>query len=231
MRLNILSPIRKSEINSLSTQFFHTKHHKNVCYSMNDLSPRRVNDDNSNLDCLRTLTSEMHLNFPLIQENKERKDRKVNLKLYNSPKYLYQKIFKQKGLFRNRNEKMMNNIFNLDYAEDEKMYELKKIKENKKLAELGKPLKHNNHSKKNLDIKLKDCREKISFMKGVIDYSYPGFVVSKIKEVDKNLKEKYKEERKIKDHLCPVNERRKKESILREERKKYLLKSFSINSY
>ena len=42
---------------------------------------------------------------------------------------------------------------------------------------------------------------------------------------------KNEEERKIKDHLCPVNERRKKESILREERKKYLLKSFSINSY
>ena len=66
-------------------------------------------------------------------------------------------------------------------------------------------------------------------MKDIIDYSYPLFVLSKIKVKQKNLKEMKKQMNKTYFQFIDEKERRLNEIKLRNEnRTKYLLKCFSI---
>lgn len=39
-------------------------------------------------------------------------------------------------------------------------------------------------------MKMDDIKKRIRFMKGVMDFSYPGFVLTKIRTIDKQLKKK-----------------------------------------
>ena len=66
-------------------------------------------------------------------------------------------------------------------------------------------------------------------MKDVIDYSYPLFVLSKIKIKQKNLRElKKQRNKKSLDYLNEKDRRLKEVKIINDNRTKYLLKSFSF---
>ena len=78
-------------------------------------------------------------------------------------------------------------------------------------------------------MKLDEAQEKVNFMKDIMDYSYPLFVLSKIKVKQKNLRELKKQRYKNKFDYLNEKERRLKEyKIQNDNRTKYLLKSFSF---
>ena len=221
------TPLKSSFFSSLTSRPQLSREDTNFSISINDFSPQRLKVINYHSISRSNFKSET--NLPILQNFEKPSSLYKQKKKYESPAYLYKKIFRKNGIFRNRKTVTINNIINLDYADDFDKYEFKLSKENEKLVEMGKPIKHSVASCKNLDSKLKDCRDKILFMKGVIDYSYPGFVVNKIKQIDKQLKEKYKNERKIKKFLSPVDSRTKSQKELNENRKTYLYNAFTCN--
>lgn len=221
------TPSKKSFFSSLTSRPQISREDTNFSISINDFSPQNLKIINYHSIPRTNFKSETDL--PILQNSERSSNLYKQKKKYESPVYLYKKIFRKNGIFQNRKKITINNIINLDYADDFDKYEFKLSKENEKLIEMGKPIKHSVASSKNLDSKLKDCRDKILFMKGVIDYSYPGFVVNKIKQIDKQLKEKYKNERKIKNYLSPVNSRIKSQKELNENRKIYLYTAFACN--
>ena len=91
----------------------------------------------------------------------------------------------------------------------------------------GKPIKHNSKSEY-IDSKLNGVRKKIEFMKGAIDYGYPELVVAKIKEIEKTLKQRKKEEMKKKTFIIPCKERDISMSERNKERKMYLKQAMKI---
>ena len=108
------------------------------------------------------------------------------------------------------------------YAENEEQYNQMVEKENKKLKKLGKPIKNKNVSPI-INIKIKDAKNKIKFMKGVLDYSYPAFVLSKIKFMEKRLKNfNYSKNNHL---LSPVQIRNYEKSVRNNNRKEYLMNS------
>ena len=116
----------------------------------------------------------------------------------------------------------------MKYAENEEQYNLLIKKENLQKRIEGKKIKIRNVSPY-IKMKLDDAQDKINFMKDVMDYTYPLFVLSKIKEKQKNLRE-MKRKRNIKN-LNYINEkdRRILEIKAKNQRKtQYLLKSFSF---
>ena len=73
-----------------------------------------------------------------------------------------------------------------------------------------------------------DVRKKIVFMKGVIYYGYPELVVGKIKEIEKTLKKRKREEMRKKNYIIPCRERDIKTSERNKERKVFLKEAMKI---
>ena len=67
-------------------------------------------------------------------------------------------------------------------------------------------------------------------MKGIIDFSFPGFVLTKIKAIDKKLKKENEKRYKSKDFSSPVEKRNLTQNKRNEERKAYLCECFNIRS-
>jgi hypothetical protein len=109
--------------------------------------------------------------------------------------FLYKKIFyyfrEKKKKFKRDEKKYINNKLNIDYAENEEVYEQRLIKNNIKLLEKGEKIKHFSGPTFS-DLKLKELMTKVKFMKNVVDYSYPDMVLFKVKQSDKLLKIKDK---------------------------------------
>lgn len=139
--------------------------------------------------------------------------------------FLFRKIFESKGIFR-RKQKFVDNKLNIRYADTEDQYELRLSKENKKLISQGKPIKHYNKSDY-LDKKLNFVKNKIIFMKGVVDYGYPKIAIAKIREIDKTLKERDKIE--TVHYYTPCKQREMNGSKRNEERKMFLTQAFKVN--
>ena len=109
--------------------------------------------------------------------------------------FLYKKIFyywqdKRKN-YKRKEKKFINNKINLEYAENENIFDEKLKKKNEELISQGKKIKHFS-GPSFAETKLKETIQKVKFMKSVVDYSYPKFVINKIKEIDKllNIKKK-----------------------------------------
>ena len=142
---------------------------------------------------------------------------------------LYKIIFKSQ-LPKNKDhlKPLIENIYNLKYSENEEEYNMIIDKENEKKISKGQKIKN---KKPNVSIKLKlnDALDKVKFMKDIIDYSYPKFVLSKIKVKQKNLSEMKKRRNKIFNSFLNEKEKRLKEIKMRNDiRTQYLLKSFSF---
>ena len=65
-------------------------------------------------------------------------------------------------------------------------------------------------------------------MKGVIYYGYPELVVEKIKEIEKTLKQRKREEIRKKNYIIPFRERDIKTSERNKERKVFLKEAMKI---
>ena len=148
------------------------------------------------------------------------------VKSYENPIFIYRQIFKSKGTFGKKRFKIDNKL-NIDYAENEEQYEKRLSKKNKKLISEGKPIKHNTKSDY-IDSKLNAVRKKIVFMKGVIYYGYPELVVAKIKEIEKTLGQRKREEMRKKNYIIPCRERDIKTSERNKERKVFLKEAMKI---
>lgn len=134
----------------------------------------------------------------------------------------YRTVFKGKNVFKKPKTQVVDNKLNMMYAENEEQYNQMVEKENKKLKKLGKPIKNKNVSPI-INIKIKDAKNKIKFMKGVLDYSYPAFVLSKIKFMEKRLKNfNYSKNNHL---LSPVQIRNYEKSVRNNNRKEYLMNS------
>lgn len=193
-------------------------------------APNNTNNSSTyNIPTETTEESSLPNLFSIFNQVKTNKMKLENLKKYEKPEFLYRQIFRSKGIFRQK-YKPIDNKLNLDYADNEKQYELRLAKINKKLIEKGKMIKHFNKSEY-LDIKLDEIRNKIIFMKGVIDYGYPGITIAKIREIEKTLKRKKEEDIKSTKYVTPCDFRVNESKMREQKRKMFLTEAFTISRY
>jgi hypothetical protein len=117
----------------------------------------------------------------------------------------YKNIFKVKALFKRRT-KPINNVLNIRYAENEKIYEEMIKKENEALRLKNKPIKKLTKSHY-LDDQIDEIKNKIKFMKCVEDFIYPGFVIAKIKAIDNMIKNNENAKNNKKGIINPLHDR------------------------
>ena len=121
---------------------------------------------------------------------------------------------------------IVDNKFNMRYAENEEQYQALIEKEAKILKAQGKPVKKKNVSEL-IKFQMKDIKDRIRFMKGIMDYTYPGFVLTKIEVMEKQLNSEDTSSR-FKNFLTPVSMRNLENKNRGIERKKYLYGSIGI---
>ena len=148
------------------------------------------------------------------------KDLKLN------DEYFYKIIFKSKPIFKHERELIVDNKFNMIYAENEKQYKKIIEKEYNRLLSEGKKIKSKNNAP-SIKQKLNETKSKIKFMKGIMDYTYPGFVLSKIKIMQKRLKEN-KPKINYSESINGMEKRDKEIEERNQFRREYLLNSISI---
>lgn len=148
------------------------------------------------------------------------------VKLTASDNYFYKIVFKSKPLFRMDRKVVIDNKLNMKYAENEEQYQKIIEREYKNLRLKGKKVKSKNISP-SIKLKLSEAKNRIHFMKGIMDYSYPGFVLSKIKMMQKKLNEQKKESI-FRNHLSQMELREKEKTLRNNSRKEYLLKSITL---
>ena len=142
---------------------------------------------------------------------------------------LYKIIFKSQ-LTTNKDhlKPLIENKYNIKYSENEEQYNLIIDKENLENIAKGKKTK-NKKTNNSIKLKLNEAQNKVKFMKDIIDYSYPLFVLTKIKVKQKNLRAMKNQRLKKYINYVSEKEKRLKEIKNRNEiRTQYLLKSFSF---
>ena len=147
--------------------------------------------------------------------------KKEKIRKYNEMVF-YKTVFKCKSVFKKPKSIVVDNKFNMKYAENEQQYNQIIDKENKKLKSMGKPIKNHNNSFF-VKSKINEAKNKIQFMKGIVDYSYPSFVLKKIKFIEK--KNSKNSSGIFCSALTPVEKRNKERSIRNGLRQKYLMNS------
>ena len=150
----------------------------------------------------------------------------IKVKSINNDNYVYKIIFKSKPIFKSDKKMVIDNKFNMKYAENEEQYRKIIEKEYEILRAKGKKIKKKNVSP-SIKLKLNEAKNRINFMKGIIDYSYPGFVLSKIKMMQKRLHAQ-KKDAIFKNNLSEMEIRDKEKSLRDNNRKKYLLNSITL---
>ena len=140
--------------------------------------------------------------------------------------YFYKIVFKSKPLFKLDQKIVVDNKYNMIYAENEQQYKNIIEKEYKRLISEGKKVKSKNIST-SIKLKLNEAKNKIKFMKGIMDYSYPGFVLSKINYMQKKLNE-HKNKASYLNCLNGMEIRNEERKNRNQFRREYLLKSITI---
>ena len=177
---------------------------------------REINKEDLDIESFAS-TSTNRTKYPVIIDNK-------NNKKENSD-YFYKSVFKMKPIFR-KFRPIVDNKFNMRYAENEEQYQALIEKEAKILKAQGKPVKKKNVSEL-IKFQMKDIKDRIRFMKGIMDYTYPGFVLTKIEVMEKQLNSEDTSSR-FKNFLTPVSMRNLENKNRGIERKKYLYGSIGI---
>ena len=139
----------------------------------------------------------------------------------NNLDYLYRSIFSKSILFKPK-PRYIDNKLNLLYSENESQYQLLMEKRSKIMNEKGFFLRFDEDSEK-IKERVNVIKTKIKFMKNIMDYSYPSFMLTKIKIWGKELKKNKTEEK-----LTPFEEQKniiKNRNILRT---KYLQKNLKV---
>lgn len=142
--------------------------------------------------------------------------------------YIYNNIFSKSPLFKPKPH-FLDNKLNLIYSENEKQYNLIMARRNKLMKEKGSILKFDKDSEKIKD-RVNDIKSKIKFMKSVMDFSYPGLMISKIKSWGKDFQnQNYQRNEK----LTPFEEQKmqiRRKNILRTNYLKQNMQVFPIKA-
>ena len=136
-----------------------------------------------------------HCNMNVIKDELNSEEAKIErAKRYNNHNYLYNKIYLKIFKKKLERDRLIDNRLNLFYAENEMQFEENFKKINIALMQQGKKVRHPNVKVTSLNGKIDDIKDKITFMKGVSNYSYPSIIIKKIEEASKI----YSEEKKMK---------------------------------
>ena len=200
-------------------------------------------DDNSNIESIDIKSRKESYDSPLINGNKK----KENIKLFpnistssskikvkylknissdfnpkNDINYIYKSIFSNSALFKEK-KRYIDNKLNIVYCQNEAQYKFIMEKRNKLLKNKGAVvLKYEEDSEK-IKGQVDEIKTKIKFMKNIMDYSYPGFMLTKIQTLGKKLSNK-----KNNVNLSPIEKQNfqiKKRNILRMN---YLKQNFKV---
>ena len=147
-------------------------------------------------------------------------------RIRENDEYFYKIVFKTKPLFKLEQKMVIDNKLNMIYAENEQQYKNIIEKEYKRLISEGKKVKSKNVAP-SIKLKLNEAKKRIQFMKGIMDYSYPGFVLSKIKIMQKKLNE-HKSKASYLNCLNEMEIRTEEQKIREKNRKDYLLKCITL---
>ena len=146
----------------------------------------------------------------------------------DSDDFYYKKVFKMKPLFKTIRP-LVDNKLNMKYAENEEQYNKIVERERILLLSQGKKAKSKKPSKKS-DMKMNKIKKRIKFMKGVMDFIYPGYVLTKIRAVDKQLKRENELHNKLHEYISPVVQRNINKNKRNNELKKYLYECIKIKT-
>ena len=220
------SPTNKNISKSIESKFLnHTNYYKDPFF-LNDLNLknqlqilRAINNEKINLN-KNFMVENLPTIYSLTHSNPYLKTHNADINDY------YNRVFKMKPLFR-KIKPVVDNKLNMRYAENEDQYKKIIEKENKVLLSQGKKIKNKNPSNY-IVTKVDDLKTRIRFMKGIIDFSFPGFVLTKIKAIDKKLRKENEKRYKSKDFSSPVEKRNIINNKRFRDRKSYLYECFNI---
>jgi hypothetical protein len=104
--------------------------------------------------------------------------------------FLFKKIFYEKEKKKlTRRTNVIDNKLNIFYAENQSQYNKNLIKLNEKLKKKGKIIWHE-VGPSPTEKKLITIRNKMNFMKKIVDYAYPNMVLARVRETEKVYKKK-----------------------------------------
>ena len=149
--------------------------------------------------------------------NNNKNNSKNNVKINKSVDYAYKSIFPNEHLYKEK-IKIVDNKLNLVYCQNELQYKYIMEKQ-KKLKGANIIEKESEQIKERVD----NIKTKVKFMKNVIDYSYPSFLLAKIQIWKKNLE-------KIKggEKLLPQEEQKNEIKNKNIKVTNYLKKNFKV---
>ena len=160
--------------------------------------------------------------LPKIKTNRKSRNNnnnnsKNNIKINKSVDYAYKSIFPNEHLYKEKT-KFVDNKLNLVYCQNEMQYKYIMEKQ-KKLKGANIIEKESEQIKERVD----NIKTKVKFMKNVIDYSYPSFLLAKIQIWKKNLE-------KIKggEKLLPQEEQKNEIKNKNIKVTNYLKKNFKV---
>lgn len=135
--------------------------------------------------------------------------------------YYYKNVFKdKKNIYKTR---LIDNRLNLIYAENENQY---KYLFEKMFKEQDNGIKKTIfEDSEKINKKLNDIQTKVKFIKDIMDYSFPGFILTKVQTVEKNLWQKKNNSK----FTLPVQNRENKNREKNRFRTHYLSESININ--
>lgn len=111
--------------------------------------------------------------------------------------FLFKRIFyddKKKDQLKNK--EIIDNKLNIIYAENQSQYYKNLVKFNNMLKQNGKKILHE-VGPTVTDIKLNKIKNKMSFMKKIVDYAYPNMVLARVRESEKVIRKKILSEEKL----------------------------------
>ena len=143
----------------------------------------------------------------------------------NDVKTEYKNIFPNAPLFKQKSP-LIDNKLNIIYCQNESQYKFLLEKRMKLFNKEGRVFRLEEDSQK-IKGQIDDIKTKIKFMKNIMDYSFPSFMLTKLKSWEKNLvihKKTYQE-------LTPVEKRKiqiKQKNIIRNNYLKHNLNVFPL---
>ena len=209
-----------SDIDENPNQNFNFRNvNNNIRRSYNSLDNNKDNNKNKKIRLPKISLSPYSFmkNRYLNNECKNNWNKKIN-----EFDYIYKNIFPNSPLFKTKT-KIIDNKLNIVYCQNESQYkyllEKKSRFQNNQRSNIFKLEEDSDKIKGQVD----DIKTKITFMKNVMDYSYPDFMLTKIKVWGKNFINKQND-----CQLTPVEEQIKLTNKRNLLRTKYLKQDLSI---
>ena len=111
--------------------------------------------------------------------------------------FLFKRIFyDDKKKDKLKNKEIIDNKLNIIYAENQTQYYKNLVKFNSMLKQNGKKILHE-VGPTITDIKLGKIKNKMNFMKKIVDYAYPNMVLARVRESEKVIRKKILSEERL----------------------------------